>query len=252
MQKKIRSARARFHGILSEKHIIHLYDNGVPSIADSHSRASTDIATEMISLMNKAGKTATERLPAQKAGNLFEASIAAFLRETLPIKWMITHDGSSVLSDFAQYEHLESLMTLSEKYPDLAASIGPDYMIRPDITVSRIVPNQEKPILHASISAKLTIRSDRAQNSRTEALNMIRNRKGHLPHIVVVTAESLPGRIASLALGTGDIDCVYHIALGELQEAVKQSGTEESMKQLDIMIKGKRLKDIEELPVDLI
>ena len=81
---------------------------------------------------------------------------------------------------------------------------------------------------------------------------MIRNRKGHLPHIVVVTAEPLPGRIASIALGTGDIDCVYHTALGELQEAVKQSGTEEPMKQLDIMIKGKRLKDIEELPVDLI
>ena len=81
---------------------------------------------------------------------------------------------------------------------------------------------------------------------------MIRNRKGHLPHIVVVTAEPLPGRIASIALGTGDIDCVYHTAPGELQEAVKQSGTEEFMKQLDIMIKGKRLKDIEELPVDLI
>ena len=252
MQKKIRSARARFHGVLSEKHIINLDGNGVPSIADFHNRVSRDIATVMISLIKKTGETASERLPAQKAGNLFEAAIADFLSDTIPSKWMITHDGSSVLSDFAQYEHLATLMTLSQKYPDLAASIGHDYMIRPDITVARMVSNQEKPLLHASISAKLTMRSDRAQNSRTEALNMIRNRKGHLPHIVVVTAEPLPGRIASLALGTGDIDCVYHIALGELQEAVMQSGTEESMKQLDIMIKGKRLKDIAELPVDLI
>ena len=47
--------------------------------------------------------------------------------------------------------------------------------------------NGGKPILHASVSAKYTMRSDRAQNSRTEALNLIRNRKGHLPHIVVVT-----------------------------------------------------------------
>ena len=53
------------------------------------------------------------------------------------------------------------------------------------------------------------MRSDRAQNSRTEALNLIRNRKGNLPHIVVVTGEPMPARIASLALGTGDIDCVY-------------------------------------------
>lgn len=46
--------------------------------------------------------------------------------------------------------------------------------------------------------------------------NLIRNRKGNLPHIVVVTGEPMPARIASLALGTGDIDCVYHFALYEL------------------------------------
>lgn len=108
-----------------------------------------------------------------------------------------------------------------------------------------------KPVLIASISAKLTMRSDRAQNSRTEALNMIRNRKGHLPHIVVVTAEPLPGRIASIALGTGDIDCVYHIALPELQKAVYSKGSDEARNQIETMIKGKRLKDIAELPVDL-
>lgn len=51
-----------------------------------------------------------------------------------------------------------------------------------------------KPILRASVSAKYTMRSDRAQNSRTEALNLIYNRKGHLPHIVVATAEPMPNR----------------------------------------------------------
>ena len=49
--------------------------------------------------------------------------------------------------------------------------------------------NGTDPILHASVSCKWTLRSDRSQNSRTEALNLIRNRKGHLPHIVVVTAD---------------------------------------------------------------
>ncbi|MEI2422248.1 NgoMIV family type II restriction endonuclease, partial [Arthrospira platensis SPKY2] len=65
--------------------------------------------------------------------------------------------------------------------------------------------NQSHAILHASISCKWSIRSDRAQNTRTEALNLIRNRKGHTPHIVVVTAEPMPSRLASLALGTGDL-----------------------------------------------
>ncbi len=37
--------------------------------------------------------------------------------------------------------------------------------------------------------------SDRAQNTRSEALNLIRNRKGRLPHIVVVTEEPSPSRL---------------------------------------------------------
>lgn len=114
--------------------------------------------------------------------------------------------------------------------------------------------NGGKPLLHASISAKWTMRSDRAQNSRTEALNLIRNRKGHLPHIVVVTGEPLPSRLASLALGTGDLDCVYHYALYELLDAVKEygaNGREDIIETLENLIDGKRLKDISDLPLDL-
>ena len=114
--------------------------------------------------------------------------------------------------------------------------------------------NGGKPILHASISSKWTMRSDRAQNSRTEALNLIRNRKGHLPHIVVVTGEPLPSRLASLALGTGDLDCVYHFALYELMEAVQEygkQGREDIVETLENLINGKRLKDISDLPLDL-
>ena len=111
--------------------------------------------------------------------------------------------------------------------------------------------NGGKPILHASVSAKYTMRSDRAQNSRTEALNLIRNRKGHLPHIVVVTAEPMPNRLASLALGTGDIDCVYHFALYELIRAVKEAGSEDAVETLETLVQGKRLKDISDLPLDL-
>ena len=154
--------------------------------------------------------------------------------------------------------------------------IGNDYMVAPDIVVYRNLCSDEeinapkkivndevcryadlrkinggKAILHASISAKWTMRSDRAQNSRTEALNLIRNRKGHLPHIVVVTGEPLPSRIASLALGTGDIDCVYHFALPELIEAVETTGKTDVMETLMTLVEGKRLKDISDLPLDL-
>ena len=67
----------------------------------------------------------------------------------------------------------------------------------------------------------------------------------------MVTAEPLPSRLASLALGTGDIDCVYHFALPELREAVEASGAEDSIEMLRILIEGKRMKDISDLPLDL-
>lgn len=161
----------------------------------------------------------------------------------------------------------------------LSTMLGNDYMVAPDVVVYRALCTDEeinnehlyiddnictmaslrksnggKPILHASISAKWTMRSDRAQNSRTEALNLIRNRKGHLPHIMVVTGEPLPSRLASLALGTGDLDCVYHFALYELMDAVKEygkQGREDIIETLENLVEGKRLKDISDLPLDL-
>ena len=56
-------------------------------------------------------------------------------------------------------------------------------------------------------------------------------------HIVVVTAESLPSRIASIALGTGDLDCVYHFALPELEAAVDKLGNDDSKGLLMMMTK---------------
>lgn len=179
-------------------------------------------------------------------------------------------------SAFAQYEHLAYLTELTKANRKLSAMIGNDYMVAPDIviyrglctdeeintpmlvvddTLSRMADLREanggKAILHASISAKWTMRSDRAQNSRTEALNLIRNRKGHLPHIVVVTGEPLPSRISSLALGTGDIDCVYHFALNELIAAVNDYDHDDIKEMLKTLVEGKRLKDISDLPLDL-
>ena len=61
----------------------------------------------------------------------------------------------------------------------------------------------------------------------------------------------MPARLASLALGTGDIDCIYHFALYELIKAVHDTQAEDSIELLNILIQGKRLKDISDLPLDL-
>ena len=184
--------------------------------------------------------------------------------------------GRRGISRFEQYRHLTELEAVAEANPELAAAIGGDYIIKPDVRIFRdpepdakinaadyVVDatsalmtslrevNQSEPLLHASVSCKWTIRSDRAQNARSEGLNLIRNRKGRVPHIVVITAEPLPSRIASLALGTGDIDCVYHYALPELSETLGELGFYDAAELLQIMTSGKRLKDISDLPLDL-
>ena len=68
---------------------------------------------------------------------------------------------------------------------------------------------------------------------------------------MVVTAEPTPSRIASIALGTGEIDCVYHFALYELEETLKVLGYGDALDLFRIMVDGKRLKDISDLPLDL-
>ena len=69
--------------------------------------------------------------------------------------------------------------------------------------------------------------------------------------IAVVTGEPLPSRLVSLALGTGDLDCVYHFALYELQATLKALNMQDASDLLAVMVNGKRLKDISDLPMDL-
>ena len=275
MQALISQARRKYHAGLLANGVLTVDAKGVPSNTDRSSNLSVSIAQGIARRL-----MAIEQVKAvgQTAGAKFEQLNMEFIEDTFPHlqnlrpgKWHIAKLGnrnSIKTSSFAQYEHLDYLSRLTKDDARLAASMGNDYMVAPDVVVYRetepmIVDESVSrladirrvcsslPILHASISAKWTMRSDRAQNSRTEALGLIRNRKGHLPHIVVVTGEPMPARIASLALGTGDIDCVYHFALNELVEAVNETGAEDAAEMLRILITGKRLKDISDLPLDL-
>jgi hypothetical protein len=67
----------------------------------------------------------------------------------------------------------------------------------------------------------------------------------------VVTGEPIPSRIASLALGTGDVDCVYHFAMPELLETLDNLVFDDAREMAAILVEGKRLRDISDLPLDL-
>jgi hypothetical protein len=276
-------ARRSFYAALFEN-VLRTDAAGVPSNADGNNRTSIALAKGILSRLGTEAKGA--RLAAQMSGNQFEAIVCNFISETFPHlshlrpgEWAIQQvkgRDRTALARYEQYSHLVALDKAARNDPELAAALGNDYTITPDIVIVRglepderinaneVIVNEEVsrlaslraangglPLLHASISCKWTIRSDRVQNARSEALNLIRNRKGRLPHVAVVTGEPLPSRLSAIALGTGDIDCVYHFALPELMAAVEELEHGDSVESLKIMISGKRLKDISDLPLDL-
>ena len=261
--------------------------NGVshdfPNFADGDNVISVTVANRIVEKLG--GLKNFEKISGQTAGNLFEEITRYFIESAFgllthlrPGQWIYSTNAS--ISDFEQYEHLAYLEKAITRDRKLAAAFKGSYIITPDIVVGRcpvsdneinahetvvgkkngianLTPlrqtnrKNETKILHASISCKWTIRSDRSQNTRTEALNLIRNRKGHLPHVLAVTAEPTASRLSSLALGTGDLDCVYHFALYELLASTKELGYKDAYDELRIMVDGKRLRDITDLPFDL-
>ena len=254
------------------------------SNSDFGNRASLEISNAVVQSI--VGTNKSKKLAGQTLGDIFEKSVAEFLRKSFlklghlrPGDWSVDHiptRSEEAVVGCEQYSHLGDLANFCLAHRELAASLGNDYAISPDVIVTRRPETDEVingaeaflasglsersplrssvnslPILHACVSCKFTLRSDRSQNARSEALNLIRNRKGRTPHIVIVTAECLPSRLASLALGTGDIDCLYHIALPELIHAVDRLDFPDAKDMLDTMIAGRRMRDITDLPLDL-
>jgi len=279
--------RRQFHSDIFAS-CVRLRSKDVPNMADKDSVPSVGLAFGMT---NRIGmKILAGTVTPQRVGSQFAIAVRDFLENTFrtiqhlrPGSWEFsTAQGPHGIAKFAQYAHLASIEEILAEHPKLRTSLGGDYLIKPDIVIGRtpiedheiniagevVRPNdgvasrtplrvqnvgKESPILHATVSVKWTMRSDRAQNTRTEALNVIRNRKGGTPRIVVVTMEPLPSRLASIAMGTGDIDCCYHGALDELLESALEfdpSGSEADI--LKNLIDGNRLRDISDLPLDLV
>jgi len=276
MPGRIEDLRRAYHRNVASE-VLRQNASGVPNNADSGSASSVRIAKGIV--RNIGLPLGSDKLAGQTAGRRFEEATRVFLRDAFgllshlrPGEWEFSLGGD--IRDYEQYLHLSDVRRMVEQHEELRIIFG-DYIVTPDIvvcrepvsdskideneallnddTVASYTPlrraNSQASILHASVSCKWTIRSDRSQNARTEGLNLVRNRKGKTPHIVVVIGEPLPGRIASLAYGTGDIDCVYHFALRELTAAV--AGNDSDAELLDTLVTGRRLRDISDLPFDL-
>jgi len=277
-------ARREFHKYLVSSGALSVDGSGVASFADKDQLSSRMIAA---SIAAELGAPIGVKLSGQRAGREFEVAVQRFVEATVPRfrslrpgTWKVDNVGGSRgeyhLSHYEPYTHLDDLAEAIKRDRTLESVLGNSYSVSPDVVVTRYpepdeiinadellvddetgqmsivrAANSDRAIVHAVVSCKWTLRSDRAQNARSEALSVIRNRKGRTPHVVVVTAEPTPSRLASLALGTGDLDMVYHCALPELIQAVDALGNDEASAMLNTLVTGKRLRDIADLPLDL-
>ena len=204
----------------------------VPNFADVDNAESIRIAAGVLDMLG-VDRSLNPSVPGSPGGPLEQAvcdDLAAELARLHPDRaWLVAR--GTVIADFDQYAHLSELDSLVRANPELRTTVGMDYLIRPDVTVGLggVATASGLPPLHAAISCKWTIRSDRVQNIRHECLQMIRHRRGRQPHLVTVTAEPLPSRLASIARGTGEVDAVYHIAYDAMADSVEaQANTEQA------------------------
>jgi hypothetical protein len=119
--------------------------NGIPSNADKDSRLSVEIAKGITNLLEtNVGIKAT----GQTSGSQFETINMEFLKDTFlklgnirPGNWDIQRIGNRdrlAISRFEQYAHLYDLNEISKGNPELAAILGSDYTITPDVIISHV------------------------------------------------------------------------------------------------------------------
>ncbi|MFI5812800.1 NgoMIV family type II restriction endonuclease [Streptomyces sp. RPA4-2] len=230
--------------------------NLVPNSADSDSNTSKLLARHVLEALGVESDVVLPGTP-DSLGPALEHAVCDHLGAVLPDLspervWHVDH--KKTVADFTQYEHLDRVAEAVRKNATLRVDLGRDYLIKPDVTVGVTRPTAEattRPRLHAAVSCKWTIRSDRVQNVRHEFLQMIRHRRGRLPHLVVVTAEPMPSRIASIARGTGEADAIYHIAFDALKAAVAAVGSRQQRDDLSEIIEQGRLLPYGTLPPTL-
>jgi NgoMIV restriction enzyme len=245
----------------------------VPNIADTGQVLSITVSTFFLEeLLTEAGVTSLSGVPSgQQLGRGLEQKVAEGLQMQIDTAGLplMTSTASVRLTDYWPFQTPPGQPVDPEQLT-LYNRMGRGYLIQPDVIV---YSHGDKPFafvsegevrvaahptdqLFACISVKSTIRSDRSQSSRYEGIVIGRWRRARPPHFVVVTAEPVVSRIASLAWGLGELDCVYHVSLPSLYRAVLRAEdylgrTEGSSNELKSLIDEARLRDLSMLFDDL-
>jgi len=97
--------------------------------------------------------------------------------------------------------------------------LGEESLLNLDLTAFRIQPDGQRH-LETGLSLKWSLRTDRAQDCRSQGAKMSSIRQGRMPHFAAVTMEPRPYVLRLLGGGSGEVDCVHHLDLPNLTAAV--------------------------------
>lgn len=144
-----------------------------------------------------------------------------------------------------RYEHQDELTRR------LLIEMPEEAILRVDLTVGAPAVNADLH-MYVGISAKWSLRTDRAQDCISQGSRLATQRRGAMPHFAVLTMEPRPAMLRILADGSGAIDCVYHLDLPALTRAIeavasRKRGTWSPKRTFDRLIQQGRIRDYDEL-----
>ena len=147
----------------------------------------------------------------------------------------------------------DQLLTTSGLMNDLVENLPSESMLKMDIVISETAPPAE---LAIALSSKWTLRTDRAQDCISQGNKLVSLRRGRMPHFAAITMEPRPAMLRLLADGSGSIDCVYHLDLPALADAIeelarsrpkKAAGSWSPGATFDRLVRQRRLRDYDDL-----
>ena len=101
-----------------------------------------------------------------------------------------------------------------------------------------------------ALSAKWTLRTDRAQDCVSQGAKLASQKRGRMPHYAVITAEPRPAMLKIPSDGPS-VDCVYHIDLPALDRALtRMAGGNPRWSPkvtFDRLVRQGRLRDYDDL-----
>ena len=120
-----------------------------PNFADGSSQSSVLIANGIVKALGFPTRKGPS-ITGQTAGTLFEKLTCEFLQDAFtairhlrPGRWQYL-TASTQISNFVQYQHLETLDSLVSDNQTLSAALGHGYIVTPDIVIARHPATQDE------------------------------------------------------------------------------------------------------------